>query len=67
MNLNHGQQPDLALAGPGQWSNVLIVEDEPELARLYCAYLKDEQIDLEHVDTGKTAIAQCDGNIFQAA
>ena len=62
MNLNHGQQPDVALAGPGQRPNVLIVEDEPELARLYRAYLKDEQIDLEHVDTGKAALARLDGS-----
>ncbi len=46
---------------------MLIVEDEPALARLYRAYLEDEQIDLEHVDTGKAAISQCDGNILQAA
>jgi len=38
--------------------NVLLVEDAPELAMLYQDYLRDEPIDLEHVDTGRAAMAK---------
>ncbi len=38
--------------------NVLLVEDAPDLAMLYQDYLRDEPIDLEHVDTGRAAMAK---------
>ena len=38
--------------------NVLLVEDAPDLAMLYQDYLRDEPINLEHVDTGRAAMAK---------
>ncbi len=38
--------------------NVLLVEDAPELAMLYQDYLRDEPINLEHVDTGRAAMVK---------
>ncbi len=36
--------------------NVLLVEDAPELTMLYQDYLRDEPINLEHVDTGRARL-----------
>ncbi len=41
-----------------QIPNVLLVEDAPELAMLYQDYLRNEPINLEHVDTGRAAMAK---------
>ncbi len=38
--------------------NVLLVEDAPDLAMLYQDYLRDEPINLEHVATGRAAMAK---------
>ena len=43
--------------------SVLIVEDSPPLARMYSEYLKDEDLDLIQVGTGKDALAQLDARL----
>jgi len=37
-------------------SKILLVEDTPALARTYCGYLRNEPVDIEHVETGKAAL-----------
>lgn len=37
-------------------SKILLVEDTPALARTYCGYLRNEPVDIEHVETGQAAL-----------
>jgi len=39
-------------------ANVLLVEDDPTMARLYVEYLKDEPFQVTHVETGKNALKE---------
>ena len=39
---------------------ILVVEDTPALARLYQEYLRLDEYDVTHVDTGKAAIEALD-------
>ncbi len=43
---------------PSKTPQVLLVEDAAELALLYQDYLRDEPIELEHVATGRAALAR---------
>jgi DNA-binding NtrC family response regulator len=45
---------------------VLLVEDTPSLARVYLQYLRDEPIELEHLDTGAKALAALEERTPQA-
>ncbi len=37
-------------------SKILLVEDTPALARTYCGYLRNEPVDVNHVETGQAAL-----------
>lgn len=37
-------------------SKILLVEDTPALARTYCGYLRNEPVDIDHVETGQAAL-----------
>ncbi|HSR72830.1 MAG TPA: sigma-54 dependent transcriptional regulator, partial [Kiloniellales bacterium] len=41
-----------------QRPRVLLVEDTPDLAGLYCKFLEDEPIEMDHVETGEAALAK---------
>ncbi|MFN4089634.1 MAG: sigma-54-dependent transcriptional regulator [Alphaproteobacteria bacterium] len=46
--------------------SILLVEDTPPLARAYRAYLQGEPYDVEHVDTGKAALARLERDMPEA-
>ncbi len=37
-------------------SKILLVEDTPALARTYCGYLRNEPVEINHVETGQAAL-----------
>ncbi len=37
-------------------SKILLVEDTPALARTYCGYLRNEPVEISHVETGQAAL-----------
>jgi len=45
---------------------VLLVEDDPPLARVYCEYLRDEPMEIVSVDTGKKALKAVSDGPFDA-
>lgn len=50
----------------GAVKQVLLVEDSPSLARVYCEYLHDEPIEITHVDSGTDALSQLTAKDFDA-
>ncbi|HER26632.1 MAG TPA: response regulator transcription factor, partial [Rhodospirillales bacterium] len=46
-----------------QMPRVLMVEDTSSLARTYMEYLKDEPIDLVHVETGAAGFRELDSQL----
>jgi DNA-binding NtrC family response regulator len=47
-------------------SKILLVEDTPALARTYCGYLRNEPVDIEHVETGQAALDALQRNVPDA-
>ncbi|TNE41472.1 MAG: sigma-54-dependent Fis family transcriptional regulator [Alphaproteobacteria bacterium] len=50
----------------GAAKQVLLVEDSPSLARVYREYLRDDLLDITHVESGRDALAELSGKNYDA-